>query len=147
MDIIFYLPQLIQLLYQQNFWLISFICRYISLKRWTFDDSHSPKYQKFKIDKLLFSKLSAKRIGTSSSNTISGNMANPSNNVTTEPVQKTAVKHSLPANKSLHPSLCLRTRLPWNPASITHISCFCVSPSMSTSFFLYGKLPGLSKTS
>ncbi len=30
----------------------NFICRYIPLKQWAFDDSHSPKYQKFKIDKL-----------------------------------------------------------------------------------------------
>ena len=52
MDIILYLLQLIQQLYQQNIWLINFICRYIPLKQWAFDDSHSPKYQKFKIDKL-----------------------------------------------------------------------------------------------
>ena len=52
MDIILYLIQLIQDLYQQNCWLINFICRYIPLKQWAFDDSHSPKYQKFKIDQL-----------------------------------------------------------------------------------------------
>ena len=52
MDIIQYLLSLIQYLYQQNCWLISFICRYIPLKQWAFDDSHSPKYQKFKIDEL-----------------------------------------------------------------------------------------------
>lgn len=52
MDIILYLLHLIQQLYQQNIWLINFICRYIPLKQWAFDDSHSPKYQKFKIDKL-----------------------------------------------------------------------------------------------
>lgn len=52
MDIILYLIQLIQQLYQQNRWLLNFICRYIPLKQWAFDDSHSPKYQKFKIDKL-----------------------------------------------------------------------------------------------
>jgi len=52
MDIILYLLQLIQYLYQQNRWLLNFICRYIPLKQWAFDDSHSPKYQKFKIDKL-----------------------------------------------------------------------------------------------
>lgn len=52
MDIIHYLLQLIQYLYQQNCWLISFICRYIPLKQWAFDDSHSPKYQKFKVDEL-----------------------------------------------------------------------------------------------
>lgn len=52
MDIILYLLQLIQYLYQQNCWLIYFICKYIPLKQWVFDDSHSPKYQKFKIDEL-----------------------------------------------------------------------------------------------
>ena len=52
MDIITYLLFLIQSLYQQNCWLIHFICRYIPLKQWAFDDSHSPKYQKFKIDDL-----------------------------------------------------------------------------------------------
>ena len=52
MDIILYLLQLIQQLYLQNIWLINFICRYIPLKQWVFDDSHSPKYQKFKVDKL-----------------------------------------------------------------------------------------------
>ena len=52
MDIIHYLLQLIQYLYQQNCWLIMFICRYIPLRQWAFDDSHSPKYQKFKTDEL-----------------------------------------------------------------------------------------------
>lgn len=52
MNIILYLLQTIQYLYQQNCWLILFICKYIPLKQWAFDDSHSPKYQKFKIDEL-----------------------------------------------------------------------------------------------
>lgn len=52
MDIIQYLLDLIQSLYQQNRWLLTFICRYIPLKQWTYDDSHSPKYQKFKVDEL-----------------------------------------------------------------------------------------------
>jgi rubredoxin len=52
MNIILYLLQIIQYLYQQNIWLINFICKYIPLKQWAFDDSHSPKYQKFKVDKL-----------------------------------------------------------------------------------------------
>ena len=51
-NIILYLLQIIQYLYQQNSWLLSFICRYIPLKQWAFDDSHSPKYQKFAIDQL-----------------------------------------------------------------------------------------------
>lgn len=52
MNIILYLLQLIQYLYQQNCWLLNFICRYIPLKQWAFDDSHSQKYQKFKVDQL-----------------------------------------------------------------------------------------------
>ena len=51
-NIILYLLQLCHQLYQQNCWLVNFICRYIPLKQWTFDDSHSPRYQKFKVDQL-----------------------------------------------------------------------------------------------
>lgn len=52
MNIILYLLQIIQDLYRQNIWLILFICKYIPLRQWAFDDSHSPKYQKFKTDSL-----------------------------------------------------------------------------------------------
>ena len=52
MNIILYLLTIIQYLYQMNCWLLNFICRYIPLKQWAFDDSHSPKYQKFKVDEL-----------------------------------------------------------------------------------------------
>ena len=52
MDSIPYLLSLIQSLYQQNCRLIHFICRYIPLKQWAFDNSHSPGYRKFKISKL-----------------------------------------------------------------------------------------------
>ena len=52
MDIILYLLTIIQYLYKMNCWLLNFICRYIPLKQWAFDDSHSPKYQKYKIDEL-----------------------------------------------------------------------------------------------
>ena len=31
-------------------YLFNFICKYIPLKQWIHDDSHSPKYQKFKVD-------------------------------------------------------------------------------------------------
>ena len=51
-NIIQYLLDLIKTLYQQNRLLLAFICRYIPLKQWTFDDSHSPKYQKFRVDQL-----------------------------------------------------------------------------------------------
>lgn len=52
MNIIPYLLSVIQYLYQQNCWLVNFICRYIPLRQWAFDDSHSPKYHKLKIDGL-----------------------------------------------------------------------------------------------
>lgn len=52
MDIILYLFHSIQYQYKQICWLLNFICRYIPLKQWAFDDSHSPQYQKFKIDGL-----------------------------------------------------------------------------------------------
>ena len=52
MDIILYLLQFIQYQQKQICWLLHFICRYIPLKQRAFDDSHSPKYQKFKIDDL-----------------------------------------------------------------------------------------------
>ncbi len=52
MNIILYLLLLIQYQQKQICWLLSFICRYIPLQQWAFDDSHSPKYQKFKVDKL-----------------------------------------------------------------------------------------------
>ena len=52
MNIILYLIQLIQYQHKQICWLLNFICRYIPLRQWAFDDSHSPKYQKFTIDKL-----------------------------------------------------------------------------------------------
>ena len=52
MNIILYLLQLIQYQHKQICWLLNFICRYIPLKQWAFDDFRSPKYQKFKIDEL-----------------------------------------------------------------------------------------------
>lgn len=52
MNIILYLLQIIQDQYKIIGQLLNFICRYIPLKQWAFDDSHSPKYQKFKVDKL-----------------------------------------------------------------------------------------------
>ena len=43
MDIIQYLLSFIQYQHQQICWLLNFICRYIPLKQWAFDDSHSLK--------------------------------------------------------------------------------------------------------
>lgn len=48
MNIILYLLQIIQYQYKVIGQLLNFICRYIPLKQHAFDDSHSPKYQKFK---------------------------------------------------------------------------------------------------
>ena len=52
MDIILYLLSLCQQLYQQNRMLLGLLCRYVPLRQWAFDDSHSPKYEKFKTDEL-----------------------------------------------------------------------------------------------
>lgn len=51
-SIILYLLSIIQYQYKQICWLLLFIAKYIPLKQWAFDDSHSPKYQKFKTDTL-----------------------------------------------------------------------------------------------
>ncbi len=52
MNIILYLLHIIQYQHKQICWLLNFICRFIPLKQWAFEDSHSPKYQKFKTDEL-----------------------------------------------------------------------------------------------
>ena len=52
MNIILYFLQQIQYQYKIIGQLLNFICKYIPLKQWAFDDSHSPKYQKFKVDSL-----------------------------------------------------------------------------------------------
>ncbi|GKX30962.1 hypothetical protein SH1V18_34420 [Vallitalea longa] len=51
-SIITYLLDIIQYQNQQISWLLLFISKFIPLKQWAFDDAHSPKYQKFKTDKL-----------------------------------------------------------------------------------------------
>lgn len=48
--IIHYLLIQNQYLLQIILYLFNFICKYIPLKQWWFDDSNSPKYQKFKVD-------------------------------------------------------------------------------------------------
>lgn len=52
MDIIQLLLNQIQELNKIIKYLLVFICKFIPLKQWIHDDSHSPKYQKFKVDKL-----------------------------------------------------------------------------------------------
>ena len=51
-NIILYLLTVIQEQYQTICWLLNLICRFIPLKQWAFDDSHSPKYQKISTDHL-----------------------------------------------------------------------------------------------
>jgi len=51
-SIITYLVLYNQYLLKQIIQLVLFIAKYIPLKQWAFDDSHSPEYQKFKVDKL-----------------------------------------------------------------------------------------------
>ena len=51
-NIILYLLNIIQAQQKQISWLLLFISKYIPLKQWAFDDSRSPKYEKFKVDKL-----------------------------------------------------------------------------------------------
>ena len=51
-SIITYLIMYNQYLLRQISILLLFIAKHIPLKQWAFDDSNSPKYQKFKVDKL-----------------------------------------------------------------------------------------------
>ena len=50
-SIIHYLLVQNQYLLQIISFLFKFICKFIPLRQFAFDDSHSPEYQKFKIDK------------------------------------------------------------------------------------------------
>ena len=52
MNIILYLINIIQQQSKQISFLLNFICKYIPINQWVHDDSKSPKYQKFKTDKL-----------------------------------------------------------------------------------------------
>ena len=58
-NIILYLLQLCYQLFQQNRWLVNFICRYIPLKQWAFDDSYSPICVKPFVDTYPYDKGSA----------------------------------------------------------------------------------------
>jgi len=51
-SIITHLLLIIQYQNQQIRWLVLFISKYIPLRQWAHDDTHSPKYQKFKTDRL-----------------------------------------------------------------------------------------------
>lgn len=52
LTIITYLIEVIQYQNKQISWLVWFISKYIPLGQWAHDDFHSPKYQRFKTDKL-----------------------------------------------------------------------------------------------
>lgn len=52
MDIISLLLEINQYYYSIICQLLLFICRFIPLRQWAHDELHSPKYQKFKTDKL-----------------------------------------------------------------------------------------------
>lgn len=52
MNIISFLIELNQYYYKIICQLVLFIAKYIPLKQWAYDEIHSPKYQKFKTDKL-----------------------------------------------------------------------------------------------
>lgn len=51
-SIITHLLKIIQYQTQQIRWLVLFISKHIPLGQWAFDDTHSPRYQKFKTDQL-----------------------------------------------------------------------------------------------
>jgi len=57
---------------------ISFICKYTPLKQWAYEDSHSPKHQKFKVDELSRIKTFIKQDWQFLLNTIYGDTPNPS---------------------------------------------------------------------
>lgn len=50
--IISFLSLYIQFLIKQINQLLLFITKHIPIKQWAFEDSHSPEYQKFNVDKL-----------------------------------------------------------------------------------------------
>ena len=52
MDIIRYLINIIQQQSQQIGFLLNYIRKFLPLGQWVYDDSHSPKYQRYKVDKL-----------------------------------------------------------------------------------------------
>lgn len=52
MDIILYLLKTIQQQSEYISFLLKYICKFVPVRQWAFDDSKSPKYQRFKIDKL-----------------------------------------------------------------------------------------------
>lgn len=57
-----YLISYNQYLLRVIFQLLLFIARYIPLKQWFSKGSHSPEYQKFKVDKLAMSISMAKQL-------------------------------------------------------------------------------------
>ena len=77
-NIILYLLTVIQEQYKTICWLLNFICRYIPLKQWAFDDSHSLNTTNLPLTASLSSSLSSNKTGSSYWNTTSGSMVKPS---------------------------------------------------------------------
>ena len=79
MDIILYLLQLIQYQHKQICWLLNFICRYIPLKQWAFDDSIHPNIKNFGLTGFQRSFITRNGITKSTSRIWNGGMAKRSN--------------------------------------------------------------------
>ena len=77
-NIILYLLTIIQEQYKTICWLLNFICKYIPLRQWAFDGSHSLNTRSLLPTASRSSSRSSNRTGSFSLNTISGSTANPS---------------------------------------------------------------------
>ena len=74
-NIILYLLTIIQEQYKTICWLLNFICKYIPLKQWAFDGSHSLNTRSLLPTPSRSSSRSSNRTGSFSLNTISGSTA------------------------------------------------------------------------
>ena len=79
MDIILYLLLLIQYQHKQICWLLNFICRYIPLKQWAFDDSIHPNIKNFGLTSFQRSSITRNGITKNISLIWNGGMAKRSN--------------------------------------------------------------------
>ena len=79
MDIILYLLLLIQYQHKQICWLLNFICRYIPLKQWAFDDSIHPNIKNFGLTSFQRSFITRNGITKNTSLIWNGGMAKRSN--------------------------------------------------------------------
>ena len=79
MDIILYLLLFIQYQHKQICWLFNFICRYIPLKQWAFDDSIHPNIKNFGLTSFQRSFITRNGITKTTFLTSNGSMARKSN--------------------------------------------------------------------